>query len=536
VEAFSDSVLSSSSAAHSAPPSESAGARAVRDRAARRRRHRLTPEGLQPTLDEGAKIRLGLQRGSERNLSRQFKRSVVRVGVLVAADLGAFYMMRALIRSVRDDAVFGSAAADFFAHVLPRGYMNGWQFAVALLVGLVVTGNYGTGDARRDAGRLFAGSALAAALPLWMSIWSRGLGPVLIWYAAAVLLVWLGMLVERLSVNRVVALVRPPERDAPRTVFVGPAEKCRRAAALPVFSSGKEYRAVGFLDRASPPAADALGSLSDLARVVQDRRVETVVICGHFRDGDLQHVVDTGLAAGCELVSIPRTPSMVGLKPTLVWRGGEPLVALTASALKAQQLVAKRAIDVAGSLVGLLLLSPLFAAVGVLIRLESPGPAFFRQQRVGFGGRPFRIVKFRTMRADAEVLRDDLAEQSIYSDPRLFKIKDDPRLTRLGRWLRRTSIDELPQLWNVLRGEMSLVGPRPPLLSEVQFYSSHHYSRFDVKPGITGPWQVSGRNAVKDFEQVVRLEREYAGNWSLVLDLRILLRTVPVVFSKRGAY
>jgi len=139
------------------------------------------------------------------------------------------------------------------------------------------------------------------------------------------------------------------------------------------------------------------------------------------------------------------------------------------------------------------------------------------------------------MVAGAEGHRDELMAQSIYPDRRLFKIVRDPRLTRLGTWLRRTSLDELPQLFNVLKGEMSLVGPRPPIPSEVDLYEAHHYARFDVKPGMTGPWQVGGRNEIQDFERVVALETRYIRDWSLLLDLGILFRTLPVVFARRGA-
>jgi lipopolysaccharide/colanic/teichoic acid biosynthesis glycosyltransferase len=178
----------------------------------------------------------------------------------------------------------------------------------------------------------------------------------------------------------------------------------------------------------------------------------------------------------------------------------------------------------------------LLAVVAAAVKLESPGPVFFTQERVGRGGRRFRIIKFRTMVDGAEKRRDELLSRSVYSDARLFKVPNDPRMTRVGRWLRRTSIDELPQLFNVLRGEMSLVGPRPPLPSEVAFYQEHHYARFDVKPGITGPWQVQGRNQVTDFEQVVSLETTYIREWSLLSDLNILVRTVWVVAQMRGAH
>jgi lipopolysaccharide/colanic/teichoic acid biosynthesis glycosyltransferase len=171
----------------------------------------------------------------------------------------------------------------------------------------------------------------------------------------------------------------------------------------------------------------------------------------------------------------------------------------------------------------------------MLIKLDSRGPVLFRQPRVGLGGREFEILKFRTMVSGADGQREGLKGRSVYADGRLFKIKDDPRITRLGALLRRTSLDELPQLWNVLRGEMSLVGPRPPLASEVALYEAHHYARFDVKPGITGPWQVNGRSTVTEFEEVVRLESEYIRGWTIWKDVALLVRTVPAVLFMRGA-
>ena len=148
----------------------------------------------------------------------------------------------------------------------------------------------------------------------------------------------------------------------------------------------------------------------------------------------------------------------------------------------------------------------------------------------------FKIFKFRTMVAGADERRDELLTQSIYPDRRLFKILRDPRLTRIGGWLRKTSLDELPQLFNVLKGEMSLVGPRPPIPSEVELYEAHHYARFDVKPGITGPWQVNGRNKVTDFEKIIALETQYIRDWSILSDIRMMLRTAWVVLTMNGAH
>jgi lipopolysaccharide/colanic/teichoic acid biosynthesis glycosyltransferase len=213
-----------------------------------------------------------------------------------------------------------------------------------------------------------------------------------------------------------------------------------------------------------------------------------------------------------------------------------PFVELTVPSLKARQLLAKRVIDLAASVSGLILLSPLFALLAVAIKLDSPGPVFFTQNRVGLGGRVFRFVKFRTMRDGADAEKADMAHLNHTGDPRLFKIPDDPRVTRLGAFLRRWSLDELPQLWNVVIGDMSLVGPRPFFESDLEAYRDHHFIRLGARPGLTGLWQVKGRSSVLDFEEVVRLDREYIDGWSLWLDLKILLLTIPAVARRTGAF
>jgi exopolysaccharide biosynthesis polyprenyl glycosylphosphotransferase len=194
----------------------------------------------------------------------------------------------------------------------------------------------------------------------------------------------------------------------------------------------------------------------------------------------------------------------------------------------------KRAVDMTLAGLGLVLLSPLMAAVAVAVKLDSRGPVFFRQERHGRGGSIFRIVKFRTMRVGAESERIGLAALNEVGGA-LFKIKEDPRITRVGGALRRWSLDELPQLWNVLRGEMSLVGPRPFVVHESSKITGWASRRLDITPGITGLWQVLGRTDLP-FDEMVKLDYIYVTNWSLWWDLKILGQTIPVVLSRRGAY
>jgi lipopolysaccharide/colanic/teichoic acid biosynthesis glycosyltransferase len=206
-------------------------------------------------------------------------------------------------------------------------------------------------------------------------------------------------------------------------------------------------------------------------------------------------------------------------------------------ALSARSLV-KRTMDVVGALVGLIMLIPILSLVSLLIRLESPGPIVFRQRRTGLGGHEFWCLKFRTMVPDAEQRLRDLEARNESAGGVLFKIKDDPRVTTLGRFLRRTSLDELPQLWNILVGEMSLVGPRPLQLRDCEKLEAAdpegYHLRLTVTPGLTGPWQVGGRSNV-DSDQMLRLDLNYVESWSIATDLEILIKTVGVVLAGRGA-
>jgi exopolysaccharide biosynthesis polyprenyl glycosylphosphotransferase len=213
---------------------------------------------------------------------------------------------------------------------------------------------------------------------------------------------------------------------------------------------------------------------------------------------------------------------------------GLNLLHVTPPVRRGAQLALKSVLDRAGAAAGLLLLAPLLASLALAVRLDSPGPALYRQTRVGQGGTPFTMWKFRSMVAGAERLRAGLAAADEQDGP-MFKIRRDPRITRLGALLRRTSLDELPQLFNVLRGEMSLVGPRPPLPDEVAAYDAVARRRLDVRPGMTGPWQVSGRSELS-WDETLAIDLRYADNWSLTGDLDVLARTVRAVVDGRGAY
>jgi lipopolysaccharide/colanic/teichoic acid biosynthesis glycosyltransferase len=193
----------------------------------------------------------------------------------------------------------------------------------------------------------------------------------------------------------------------------------------------------------------------------------------------------------------------------------------------------KRAIDIAGSLVGLFILGLIFIPVAIAIRLDSPGPILYSQKRCGLYGNYITVYKFRTMVKNADELKKKLMASE--GQPFFVKEGDDPRVTRVGKFLRRTSLDEFPQFWNILQGTMSLVGTRPPTLDEVRHYRDHHWHRLNVKPGLTGEWQVNGRSKIKDFEEIVRLDMRYQKKWHPLYDLQIIAKTIRVVLLREGA-
>lgn len=193
----------------------------------------------------------------------------------------------------------------------------------------------------------------------------------------------------------------------------------------------------------------------------------------------------------------------------------------------------KRLLDIIGALIGLGITAILAIPIVIAIQLDNPGPIFYSQIRCGVKGKPFRLWKFRSMIVDADRLQHLVKNQA---KGYIFKNKNDPRVTRVGGFLRRTSLDELPQFWNVLKGEMSLVGTRPPTLEEVMNYKKHHWDRLNIKPGMTGEWQANGRSRVTDFEEIVRMDIAYQQKWSLTYDLKLILKTLLVVACKDGAY
>ncbi len=275
--------------------------------------------------------------------------------------------------------------------------------------------------------------------------------------------------------------------------------------------------------------------LENLVPILHDFAINIVVInLTGLENAQIQPVLGACEREGVSIVLRPGILARSPLGMSIDWFAGEPVIHYRAQKARPSHLVIKQVADYAGAALFLLLLSPVFVGIILAIRLTSPGPVFFRQTRSGLNGRPFQLLKFRSMRVGADREKASLAPLNEMTGP-VFKLTRDPRVTRVGRILRRHSLDELPQLLNVLRGEMSLVGPRPLPVEEVKQFSDDAFRRrLSVKPGLTCLWQVGGRNEISDFEEWVRLDLSYIDRWSLWLDLKILLATIPVVLFGKG--
>jgi exopolysaccharide biosynthesis polyprenyl glycosylphosphotransferase len=381
------------------------------------------------------------------------------------------------------------------------------------------------------------GAWLLAACALLTSSIDLQLQKVVVFWLSAIVCVTCARALGR-------AMVRRDIRYLQNTVIVGAGSVGQTLARK--FLNHPEYgiNLLGFIDDRPKERRDdlehltLLGGTERLGEIVQIYGVERVVIAFSNDSHEQTLALIRSLKdSRVQVDVVPRLFELLSPRVGVYAVEGMPLVGLPPAALARSARLVKRAMDVVLSALGLVLVAPFFAIAALLIKLDSPGPVFFRQVRMGEGDRTFQIVKFRTMCADAEERKPTVAHLNKHAraggDPRMFKIPDDPRVTRVGRFLRRYALDELPQLINVLRGEMSLVGPRPLILSEDRHVADWARSRLDLKPGVTGLWQSLGSSDIP-FEEMIRLDYLYVTSWSLWTDLRLLLQTIPALL--RGGH
>ena len=464
------------------------------------------------------------------NVRAHAVRAGARLAALVALDVMASQTLRVVAIALHEVPAVARVAAERLDLLVGGGELGGLRIAAALVLGLLLSGAYGAGDRRRSAQSILVGCTLATLLPLWGGLWtSPGLVALQILFSSALL--GTAVLGGRLMLDAVVHTFVPA--PLPRTVLVGTSEDRQD-----VSDADNEEIVNGFTIAGAIDIDEVQGlSVEGIRRQLVSASADTLLLCGALDDDTFATVVRAAMMAECSVLATARRLAMPGIRPKVLWRRGRPFIEMRAVALRWQQLLLKRVLDLILATALLVLLAPLMLGVAIALVIGSPGPVIYGQRRLGRYGHSFKCYKFRSMFTDAE--------ERLASDPELhaeyvrngFKLPDgeDPRITPLGRILRRTSLDELPQLWNVLRGEMSLVGPRPIVPAEIRHYREDSQMLLLLQPGITGLWQVSGRSNLA-YPERTDLELEYVEQWTLGRDLRILAATVPAVLQRRGAH
>ncbi|HEX2191439.1 MAG TPA: sugar transferase [Longimicrobiaceae bacterium] len=449
----------------------------------------------------------------------------------IAAALGAASAMLAMRPDTWPDA-FGSMAASWSTFVT----------AVCIQpLALSVTGAYRSGESRVSFLRVLLGLLMGVSVTGMQAFLAGGMGASLHAEAFGLLayVLWasLAIFAVRMVIDRGVSFAYSVGIGRRRALVVGSGDEMQGVAAMLRDRNSADLRLMGRLSPTHEREPGAIHTIAevDLALEATDAQ-EVIVASAKLSFEALETLIHRCIERGVVVSLAPKTLHLMGMQFESRQVRGGTLLRLRPVGLGFPQLAMKRAIDLTLSVVGLLLTWPVFLLIAIAIKLDTRGPVLFKQVRAGLGGRPFWMYKFRTMVTDADALKEQLHHLNESGDPRLFKIRNDPRVTRVGRLLRKTSLDELPQLFNVLGGDMSLIGPRPFFPEDLHQYSDHHFERLAVLPGITGLWQVRGRSQVVDFEEVVRFDREYIDGWSVWLDLKILLLTLPAVMRRTGAF
>jgi exopolysaccharide biosynthesis polyprenyl glycosylphosphotransferase len=488
--------------------------------------------------DSGAQV----PRGTEEGWATALPIYDVRVRRELAQRRLAVSLLR---RTVRVLTLHGLDGAVVASAVLAVAALHGTSSAIRPLLPMIVmtfllslnaTSAYGAGDDRRDRQRLLSAAFLASLLLAGLLAFPPHLDLSYTFIAALAVLALAGLIAGRFLVEQGVRQVYARGIGLRRALLVGTLEEVSDALRQLRGDGHVDQYVVGHVTPRDSSDPTAFGTVAELEAVLDAHEVEEVVVVSELNGPGLRRVANACFARGIDVFARVHASPPPDFFVEAARMGACTMLRLHPPRLKMPGLVVKRAVDVLLSLIALLVLSPVILLIAAAIRFESPGPVFFRQTRVGLGGRPFTMWKFRSMAADAEARLAEIEHLDISSGSGPFKAMDDPRVTRVGRVLRRTSMDELPQLFNVIYGEMSLVGPRPVPPSDLVRFQPRHFDRLTVVPGLTGPWQVNGRNLITDFETILRMERDYIAHWSLLMDLKIMFRTIGVVVRGEGAY
>lgn len=324
---------------------------------------------------------------------------------------------------------------------------------------------------------------------------------------------------------------------AHRTLLVGEVELYSKFLNY-MDKSNIVFNCVGYVSFQDGEMDGYLGSVNDLERIIHENAVDQIYIMKRQQGQiiDVQPYLDMCIEMGVTVRVIMNLYEAGVAQSYVSSIGTYPVLTYHTVSLNVTSRALKRCMDLVGAIVGIVFFSPIMLVTAVVIKLESEGPILFKQERVGLNGRRFYIFKFRSMCNDAEAMKKVLLDQNVMGDGLMFKMHNDPRVTKVGKFIRKTSIDELPQFFNVLIGNMSLVGTRPPTVDEVEQYERNHWRRISIKPGITGLWQVSGRSRITDFREVVELDTQYIDQWNVFMDFKIMLQTIFMLFGNKGAY
>ena len=480
------------------------------------------------------------------NLSSRRKKKLLYGFLLVLFDLiflGLAFFLAFYLRFFADPAIEPFYKVyDFYID-----YVRYSAFSIALIIFLnFVTRIYNWDYRYRGAGlntKLFLNITFGLFFTVILGFTVETFNISRVWVGYSFLFTVVLLLVYRLFFDRIYYYFIKKRRDFSKTIILGVGEDANRIAITFNDDQYNDMQVVGIVDKKENIEKERdklkdykiIGYVEDLVDIIKDNKIQTVIVSGKtYHYYEILDMIETLKGMDVLILMFPGFFEFSINRMESREISGIPVIHIANIGFFGFNLLLKNLFDYVLGTIFFIFFIPIYLIIGLMIKIDSKGPVFYMQERVTKYGSKFKMYKFRTMVRDADKLLDELKDKN-EADGLLFKIKDDPRITRVGKILRRLSIDELPQIINVLKGQLSLVGPRPPLPSEVAEYQNWHAKRLNVKQGITGLWQVTGRSDL-GFEEGVKLDLYYIQNWSITMDIKILIKTIPAIFTRRGAY